>query len=65
VPISAKVLEGIQCTSYFTIKDDLINAGCKWIDKDVVVDKHFISSRKPDDLPKFCEAILDYLSKTP
>lgn len=63
VPASANVLKGVQCTSYFTIKDDVINAGGKWVDKAVVVDKNFISSRNPDDLPKFCSAILDYLSK--
>jgi protease I len=61
VPVSAKILNGIKCTSYKTIKDDLVNAGAKWEDKEVVVDKHFISSRKPEDLPKFCEAILKFL----
>lgn len=63
VPVSAKVLKDVKCTSYGTIKDDLINAGAKWVDKEVVVDKNFISSRNPDDLPKFCLAILQYLSK--
>lgn len=61
VPISAKVLKGIKCTSFFAIKDDMENAGAKWVDEPVVVDKHFISSRNPDDLPVFCAAIIDYL----
>lgn len=63
IPISAKIIKGIKCTSYIAIKDDMINAGAKWVDEPVVADKHFISSRTPDDLPKFCPAIIQYLSK--
>ena len=63
IPISAKVLKGIQCTSYIAIKDDIVNAGGKWVDEAVVVDQHFISSRFPDDLPAFCSAILRYLDR--
>lgn len=63
VPVSANVLKGVRCTSYYTIKDDIINAGGNWVDEGVVVDKHFISSRNPDDLPKFSMAILEFLSK--
>lgn len=61
VPISAQVLKGVTCTSYHVIKDDVINAGAKWVDEPVVVDRHFVSSRRPDDLPKFCQAILKIL----
>lgn len=61
VPASAKILKGVKCTSYKNIKDDVINAGANWVDEAVVVDKHFISSRHPDDLPKFCAAIITYL----
>ena len=43
------------------IKDDLINAGAIWLDAEVVVDRHFVSSRKPDDLPAFCVGILEVL----
>lgn len=63
VPVSAKVLKGVRCTSFFCIKDDLINAGANWVDEPVVVDRHFISSRTPDDLPYFCLAIIDVLSQ--
>ena len=63
VPISAKILKGISCTSYPAIKDDVINAGAKWLDEAVVVDQHFISSRSPEDLPYFCPAIINYLSE--
>lgn len=62
VPISAKVIKGIKCTSYVAIKDDMINAGAKWTDAPVVIDKHFISSRFQDDLPHFCVAIVEYLA---
>lgn len=62
IPISANIIKGIKCTSYITIKDDMVNAGAHWLDESVVVDQHFISSRFPDDLPFFCPAILKYLS---
>ncbi len=61
VPISAKILKGVRCTSYETIKDDMINAGANWFDEAVVIDNHFISSRFPPDLPLFCPAIIKYL----
>lgn len=60
--ISAKVLKGVKCTSYDSIKEDMINAGAKWVDEDVVVDKHFVSSRTPEDLPVFCPAIITLLT---
>lgn len=63
VPISAGVIKNIKCTSYKAIKDDMINAGAQWVDEPVVVDKHFISSRSPDDLPFFCPAIIQFLQK--
>ena len=55
---SAGILKGKQVTSFFAIKDDMINAGAMWLDKDVVADDTIITSRKPDDLPVFCKAIL-------
>lgn len=63
IPISAKILKGIQCTSYISIKEDILNAGGKWVDKAVVIDQHFISSRFPEDLPDFCSAIIHYLDQ--
>jgi len=62
IPISAGVYRGVRVTGSPGIKDDLVNAGAKWEDKPVVVDRHFISSRKPDDLPDFCRAIVEVLS---
>lgn len=58
--ISAGVYRGVRVTGSLGIKDDLVNAGAIWEDKEVVVDGNFISSRKPDDLPAFCSAIIDW-----
>lgn len=61
MPISADILHGKRATSYSAIKDDMVNAGAKWIDKEVVVDGNLISSRSPQDLPYFSKAILKFL----
>jgi len=63
IPISAGVYKGVRVTGSLGIKDDLINAGALWADAPVVVDRHFVSSRKPDDLPDFCRAILKVLKQ--
>jgi protease I len=63
IPISARILKGVRCTSYISIKEDILNAGGKWVDKSVVIDRHFISSRFPEDLPDFCSAILNHLAQ--
>ncbi|MFO8032765.1 MAG: type 1 glutamine amidotransferase domain-containing protein [Desulfohalobiaceae bacterium] len=55
---SAKVLQGRRVTSFFAIKDDLIHAGAKWTDQEVVVDGKLVTSRKPDDLPAFMRYVL-------
>lgn len=56
---SAGVAKGRRCTSAAAIRDDLVNAGAKWEDEEVVIDGRLITSRKPDDLPAFCRAILE------
>ncbi len=61
IAISAGVYRGVRVTGSPGIKDDLINAGAHWEDAAVVVDRHFVSSRKPDDLPEFCRSILQVL----
>ena len=58
IPISAGVYRGIRVTGSPGIKDDLLNAGALWEDAAVVTDNHHVTSRKPDDLPEFCRAIL-------
>ena len=63
IPISADVYRGVQVTGSPGIKDDLINAGAVWEDSPVVVDRHFVSSRKPDDLPDFCRGMFEVLGQ--
>lgn len=55
---SAKVLKDRQATSYIAIKDDMENAGAKWIDRECVRDENIITSRKPDDLPAFMKTFI-------
>jgi protease I len=62
--VSAGIVKGKKATSFFSIKDDLVAAGAHWMDAEVVVDGTLITSRKPDDLPAFCRAIITALSKT-
>ena len=60
---SADVLKGKKATSFFAIKDDMINAGVEWVDADVVVDGNLVTSRMPDDLPAFMKAIIANMTK--
>ena len=55
---SAGVLDGRKVTGYVSIKDDLVNAGARYYDRAVVIDGNLITSRFPDDLPAFCQAII-------
>ncbi|MFO7718088.1 MAG: type 1 glutamine amidotransferase domain-containing protein [Desulfohalobium sp.] len=61
IPISAGIMAGMTCTSTPAIRDDLVNAGATWVDQEVVVDKNMISSRGPNDLPRFCQEIIGSL----
>jgi protease I len=60
IDISAGIVQGVAYTSSPGIKDDLINAGANWSDAEVVVDEPHrrVSSRRPDDLPAFCGALI-------
>lgn len=60
--INAEVVNGRRMTSYRAIRKDLENAGADWIDQAVVVDNGLITSRNPDDIPAFVEAILHEFS---
>lgn len=55
---SAGLVDGRTLTSYHTIADDIINAGGEWLDRPVVEDENWVSSRKPDDIPQFNEAMV-------
>ena len=55
---STQSLRGRRATGFHSIKDDMVNAGATYVDAEVVVDGHVITSRKPDDLPAFVAALL-------
>lgn len=55
---STKALKGREATGFFAIKDDMVNAGAEWVDAEVAVDGHIITSRKPADLPAFVVAFM-------
>lgn len=59
--VSAGILKGRKATCFFAIKDDIINAGAEYIDREVVVDRNLITSRNPYDLPAFCREIISFL----
>jgi len=59
--IDAGIAESKHLTSYPAIKDDLVNAGAEWTDDEVVVDDKLITSRKPDDIPAFNDAMFKEL----
>lgn len=61
--IETRELDGKTMTSYPSIKTDLINAGVNWVDEEVVVDKGLTTSRSPEDLPAFCEKMLEEISE--
>jgi protease I len=60
--VSAGLAKGRTLTSYPSLADDLRNAGATWVDDEVVVDGNLITSRNPDDLPAFVEAISEALA---
>ena len=61
--VEADVVKGRCLTSWPSVKTDLVNAGADWVDEEVVVCDHvpgvIVSSRKPDDLPAFCKALVE------
>ncbi|MBM3897625.1 MAG: type 1 glutamine amidotransferase [Thaumarchaeota archaeon] len=61
--VSAGVLKGRTVTCFKAIKDDVINAGANYVDKEVVVDNNLVTSRHPSDLPAFSRELVKILSK--
>jgi protease I len=51
--VSAKLVKGRRLTSYYTLQDDIRCAGGEWEDREVLVDRNWVTSRKPDDIPAF------------
>jgi protease I len=64
VLISSQLARGRTLTAYHTIKDDLINAGADYLDQKVCIDNTFITSRCPDDIAAFVDAIHESLAGT-
>jgi protease I len=62
---SAGLLSGRTLTSWPGIRDDLVNSGATWLDRDVVKDGNLVTSRGPQDMTSFVPAIIDHFSDTP
>ncbi len=61
--ISAGLVEGRNLTSYHTIQDDIVNAGGNWLDQEVVIDRNWVTSRQPEDIPAFNHEMLTLFSQ--
>ena len=61
--IDCGVLEGREVTSYPSIKNDLKNAGARWVDREVVVDQGLVTSRTPEDLPAFIDKMIEEITE--
>ncbi|NJW53266.1 type 1 glutamine amidotransferase domain-containing protein [Salinimicrobium oceani] len=61
--ISAGVVKGRTMTSYNSMKEDVMNAGANWVDREVVVDEGFVTSRNPDDLPAFNSKLIEEIKE--
>ncbi|MGH3721781.1 MAG: type 1 glutamine amidotransferase domain-containing protein [Pseudonocardiaceae bacterium] len=63
--VEADVVAGRTLTSYPSVRTDIRNAGGTVLDQEVVIDRNLVSSRKPDDLPAFCAAIVEEFARSP
>jgi len=61
--IEADAVEDKKLTSWPSVRTDLLNAGARWLDKEVIVDGKLITSRKPEDIPAFVAAIREQLDQ--
>jgi protease I len=57
--VEAEVVRGRTLTSWPSLRTDIVNAGGEWVDEEVHVDAGFVTSRKPDDLPAFCDKLVE------
>lgn len=63
--VSAGLVGGRTLTSYPSIQDDIRNAGGNWVDRELVEDDNWVTSRNPGDLPAFTKAMLDLCAQAP
>jgi protease I len=61
--IEAGVVDGRTVTSWPSLRTDLRNAGANWVDEQVHVDNGLVTSRKPDDLPAFCDKMVEEIAE--
>jgi protease I len=61
--VEADVLRGRTATSYPSIRTDLVNAGARWVDEEVVVDAGLVTSRKPSDVPAFSRKLVEEVAE--
>jgi protease I len=57
--VEADVVRGRTLTSWPSLETDIRNAGGEWVDEEVHVDAGLVTSRKPDDLPAFCDKVVE------
>ena len=62
--INAGAARGRRMTSWPSLEIDLRNAGAEWVDEEAVTDQGLVTSRKPDDIPVFNQAMIDLFSRT-
>jgi protease I len=63
--VSAGLVPGRTLTSYHTIQDDIRNAGGIWVDREVIEDGNWVTSRQPSDLPAFIRTMITNFSRSP
>jgi deglycase len=63
VLVEAGIVNGLTVTSWPSLKTDVRNAGGNWVDEEVVVDQGVVTSRNPDDLPSFCEKLIEAIAE--
>lgn len=61
--VEAGVVRGRRLTSFPSLQTDIRNAGGEWVDEQIVVDSGLVTSRKPDDLPAFCDKLLEEIAE--
>jgi protease I len=63
--VSAGLVDGRTLTSYYTLQDDIRNAEGQWMDKEVIRDQNWVSSRQPSDIPVFNQEMIKLFGEHP